>query len=110
MAFKPGHMKMENRTKSVPNRATAEMREFARSLFEDPAYKKALRERLIKGQAGSVEVQLLHYAYGKPKSEETATAISWLAILENLIAREARVDPRDRPQLPQGRTGETADG
>jgi len=102
---------MGGRAKGVPNRATAEMQEFARSLFEDPAYKKALRDRLIKGQAGSMEIQLLHYAYGKPKSEEAATAIpSWLAILENLIAREARVDPRDRPQLPQGRVGETADG
>jgi hypothetical protein len=111
MAFRPGHVKMGGRTKGVPNRATAEMREFARSLLEDPAYQKALRKRLIKGQAGAMEVQLLYYAYGKPKSEETATAIpSYLALLENLIAREPRVDPRDRSQLPLGQMGETAGG
>ncbi len=99
---------MGGRAKGVPNRATAEIREFARSLFEDPAYKEALRERLIKGQAGSMEVQLFHYAYGKPKSEETTAIPSLLAILENLVARKPRVDPRDRPQPTLGRIGEAA--
>ena len=109
MTFKPGHVKVGGRAKGVPNRATAEIRDFARNLLEDPAYKEALRERLIKGQAGSVEIQLLHYAYGKPKSEEATTAIpSWLALLENLIAREPRVDPRDRSLPALGRGGEAA--
>jgi len=107
MTFKPGHVKVGGRAKGVPNRATAEIRDFARNLLEDPAYKEALRARLIKGQAGSVEIQLLHYAYGKPKSEEATTAIpSWLALLENLIAREPRVDPRDRSLPALGRGGE----
>ena len=108
MAFQPGHRKMGGRAKGVPNGATAEIREFARSLFEDPAYKKALRERLIKGHAGPMEVQLLHYAYGKPKGDESANGIaSWLGLLQNLREREPRGDPRDRPgQTPGPKTPE----
>jgi hypothetical protein len=46
---------------------TAEIREAARLLLDDPEYRRSLRTRLIDGKAGSVETLLFHYAYGKPK-------------------------------------------
>lgn len=55
------------RPKGVPNKTSTEVRELARALVEDPAYRKKLRERLLRGKAPQVEVLLYHYAYGKPK-------------------------------------------
>ncbi len=53
------------------NKTTAAVQEAAQKLVEDPAYRKALAVRLMRGTAGAVEPMLWHYAYGKPK--ETLT-------------------------------------
>lgn len=50
-----------------PNKATKEIRSIAKRLVEDELYQRNLLERLRAGTAGSVEVLLYHYAYGKPK-------------------------------------------
>lgn len=57
------------RPKGVPNKATREVKELARALVEDPAYRKKLRDRLLAGKAPQIEIMLWHYAYGKPKED-----------------------------------------
>lgn len=64
--FRPGHRKVGGRRKGTPNKATPEIREAARQLVEDPAYRVALRRRLIAGKASHMETLLFHYAYGRP--------------------------------------------
>lgn len=56
------------RPAGVPNKATQEMKAFARALtLENPKYVANLRRRLEAGKCHpSVEVTLLHYGYGKP--------------------------------------------
>jgi hypothetical protein len=51
------------------NKATVEVRDAARALVEDEAYRERLRARLLAGEAGHIETLLWHYAYGKPKDE-----------------------------------------
>ena len=63
-SFKPGH-KVTRR--GAPNRATYDVREWARGLLDDPQYQASLLARLRKGTAGQVEVLLYHYANGKPR-------------------------------------------
>lgn len=47
--------------------ALSEARKFARSIIEDPEYKRILIARANAGHlAPQVEVMLYHYAYGKP--------------------------------------------
>ena len=71
------------RPKGSPNKATREIRDAARALVEDPAYRRALAKRLRNGKAPQMEVLLHHYAYGKPKETLDVDAgvvyqISWL--------------------------------
>lgn len=49
------------------NKATREIKELARAIVEDPAYRKKLRRRMIEGKASHIEPLLWYYAYGKPK-------------------------------------------
>lgn len=55
------------RPKGALGKATREIRTFAQSLLEDPAYVAALRVRLEKGTAGPIEPLLFAYGYGQPK-------------------------------------------
>lgn len=54
------------RPKGSPNKATAEIRQHAKQLVEDPAYRASLKVRLEEGKAPHMETLLHHYAYGKP--------------------------------------------
>ena len=47
--------------------ATVDIKDFARSILEDPLYQRRLIDRVIRGKAPQIEVLLFHYAYGKPK-------------------------------------------
>lgn len=58
------------RRKGSKNRATVEVREAARRLVEDPAYFESLRARLVRGQAGAMEVAPWHFAFGKPRGAD----------------------------------------
>ena len=49
------------------NKATREIKEFARDFLESDAYRARLRIRIERGQAMPIETLLYHYAYGKPK-------------------------------------------
>lgn len=55
------------RTKGTPNKLTTEVREAARAIVDDPAYRESLIKRLHAGLAPHMETLLWHYAYGKPK-------------------------------------------
>ena len=66
-AFKKGESgNPRGRSPGTRNRTTVEVSEIATRLIEDPEYLHRLRERLLAGTAGAVEVMLWHYAFGKP--------------------------------------------
>jgi hypothetical protein len=48
------------------NKATIEVREAASQLVDDAEYRQRLRERLLDGTAGPIELLLWQFAYGKP--------------------------------------------
>ena len=52
------------------NKSTAEVKEVARDLVDDPEYRDILRTRLKSGECSpAVESMLWYYAYGKPKEQ-----------------------------------------
>ena len=56
------------RRKDQPNRATVEIRDWARSILEDPVVRTRTLALAREGRpAPGVLVELFHYAYGKPK-------------------------------------------
>lgn len=55
------------RPRGVPNRISTDVRECARWLVEDDAYRSNLLERIRAGTAGQMEALLWQYAYGKPR-------------------------------------------
>jgi hypothetical protein len=54
------------RPRGRSNRVTIEAREAAARLVDDPQYRQALRQRLLDGTAGAMEVLLWRYAKGPP--------------------------------------------
>ena len=56
------------RPKGLPNRATVEIKDWARSILEDQVVRSRTLSLAREGRlAPGVLVELLHYAYGKPK-------------------------------------------
>lgn len=85
MGFHKGKPKTGGRQTGTPNKATVEIKEFARSILEDPLYQKRLKDRVIQGKAPQIEVLLFHYAYGKPKEHFSVERDSTLEELVSLI-------------------------
>lgn len=48
------------------NKATQDIRDIARGFVDDPVYREALRKRLLDGVAGTMELHLWAYGYGRP--------------------------------------------
>lgn len=74
--FKKGKPPGPGRPKGKLNKATIEIRKFTqglfRGLFKDPAYKKALRDRIMRGKEHPANIALLlAYGYGKPPEKIT---------------------------------------
>lgn len=100
------------RPKGTLNRATVEVRNAARAIVEDPVYRMSLMARLLEGKAPHMEVQLWHYAYGKPKEsvdgqDEGAVVFSSMSLSElaeqaEQIARDARAAADSEAQLRLG--------
>lgn len=95
------------RPKGSPNRAGREGREFAQRFVNDPEYRESLRRRVANDTlAPAVEVQLQHYAWGKPidrveisdtteKKDLTALTDAELAAEAQSLAREALAVAKD---------------
>lgn len=68
MPFEKGHKKATGRPAGVPNKATAEIRDFARSILEHPEVRALTLRQAMAGELSDARWTLLmHYAYGKPK-------------------------------------------
>lgn len=66
-SFGPGQSgNPRGRAPGTQNKRTVEVRDICNRLVDDPMYREALRERLISGTAGAMEVLVWHYAKGKP--------------------------------------------
>jgi hypothetical protein len=78
-SFKRGHKAMGGRPKGSRNKATIEVREFARRLIQDPAYQARLRRRVIEGKAPQMEMLLFKYAYGQPVERHEVNAAATAA-------------------------------
>jgi len=59
----------KGRPKGVPNKATLEIKEFARAVLSSPEYIASLTKRLQAGKAPHMETLLNYYAHGKPKEQ-----------------------------------------
>jgi hypothetical protein len=62
------------RPKGVPNKATQEIRTFAREYLESDRYRRSLEQRIEAGRAPHMEVLLHHYAFGQPKNKYVPAA------------------------------------
>jgi hypothetical protein len=62
---KPGERR-GGRKPGSRNKATAGIREIARSFIDDPDYRAALKVRIANGTAGPIETLMWHYAHGRP--------------------------------------------
>jgi hypothetical protein len=102
---KPG----PGRRKGVPNKATAEIRDAARRLIDDPAYVRSLRRRLIAGKAAQMETLLHYYAYGKPKDTVDVNArtqqLAMLSDREVLVLAKEAVEVLTHQLRDAGETG-----
>jgi hypothetical protein len=54
------------RPKGSHNKATFEIKVFARAFLESDEYQESLKRRVLAGEAPHMETLLHHYAYGKP--------------------------------------------
>ena len=98
MPFQPGHRKVGGRIKGTPNKATVEARELARNLL-GTKYQERLKQRLLAGEAGSMEALLWLYAFGRPLTEMMADGHGDLKgmfeeILTRLSQEHSSADPR----------------
>jgi Family of unknown function (DUF5681) len=99
--FAPGHSgNPEGRQKGVPNKATQTIKEFARSVLENPKYREHLVRRAEEDKLAPHEFVMLHqYAYGKPKDtvavEDQRRAPTQIVFLSDLG------DPLTRPHQPK---------
>lgn len=88
---KPG----PGRRKGVRNKITAEVRDVARRLVEDRAYRANLRQRLLRGEAGALEILIWRFAFGEPSATSTVELHERRldAIREAARERLSRMDP-----------------
>lgn len=62
------------RPKGVPNKATLEIKEFARNFLMSVSYRRSLERRIEAGRAPHMEVLLHHYAFGQPNDKYVPAA------------------------------------
>lgn len=69
-AFKKGQSGNPAGRKPGPNKVTKEIRDLARGILERPKALAILQKQADEGKLHpSIHVTLMHYAYGKPKTE-----------------------------------------
>jgi hypothetical protein len=70
--FQPGDPRA-GRPAGTPNKTSLAARQLAQRLLSDEAYIEKLKQRLIEGKLGALEVTLWAYAYGPPPSHPITT-------------------------------------
>jgi hypothetical protein len=104
--FSPGHSgNPAGRPKGAPNKATQSIREFSRSVLENPKYREHLVRRAEEDKLAPHEFLVLHqYAYGKPKDtvaiEDQRRAPTKIVILGDFSDPLAR-PPQSKRSLPE---------
>jgi len=71
----------------VPNKATQEIKEFARNILISDSYRRSLVRRIEAGKAPQMEVLLHHYAFGKPKHTYVEPAPAKQSAFEQALER-----------------------
>lgn len=89
----------------MPNKATQSIREFSRSVLENPKFREHLVRRADEDKLAAHEfVMLHHYGYGKPKDtvaiEDQRRSPNQIVILGDFS------DPLARPEEPKRRLPE----
>ena len=100
----------------MPNKATGEIKTFARSLLEDAVYRARLKQRIINGKAPQIEALLYAHAYGKPRmvSEHNEEEGTWVTDAEMQRAADECTRLLERyisraPVQEESREGEKTD-
>lgn len=76
------------RTKGVPNKATRQIRQLAQGILEQPAALAHLRKQAREGKLHPIiHKELMHYAYGKPKTEVEISGGERAIIFQALVPR-----------------------
>jgi len=84
-----GTPKTGGRQKGTPNKATVEVRTWARRVVEDAEVQARTLELARTGRlAPAILIELLHYAYGKPK-ETTDVHVQVSRMIRIIPPREA---------------------
>jgi hypothetical protein len=80
------------RKKGVPNKATQEIKEFARNFLMSEEYRENLKQRILAGAAPHLEVLLHHYGFGKPKSsvEILGPGLTGAALMKSVTADDVK--------------------
>jgi hypothetical protein len=80
------------RKKGVPNKATQEIKDFARNFLMSEEYRENLKQRILAGDAPHMEMLLHHYGFGKPKSsvEVLASGLTGAALIQSTTAEDVR--------------------
>jgi hypothetical protein len=81
------------RPKGARNKATLEIKEFARNFLMSDRYRRTLERRILAGTAPHMEVLLHHYAFGKPTDkyvEPAPPARSEVKLMSRMTKEERR--------------------
>ena len=80
------------RKRGVPNRATQEIKDFARNFLMSEEYRANLKRRILAGEAPHLEVLLHHYAFGKPRTsvEILAAGLPGAALVQSMTTDDVK--------------------
>ena len=81
------------RKRGVPNKATQEIKEFARNFLMSEEFRENLKRRILAGEAPHMEILLHHYGFGKPKTSVEVLAppgVSVAHLMKSMTADDVR--------------------
>jgi hypothetical protein len=86
------------RPKGAQNKATLEIKVFARNFLMSDRYRRTLERRILAGTAPQIEVLLHHYAFGKPTDKYVEPAPPTRPHV-NLMSRMTKEERREMVDL-----------
>jgi hypothetical protein len=87
------------RPKGAQNKATMEIKEFARNFLMSDRYRRTLERRILAGTAPQIEVLLHHYAFGKPTDKYVEPAPPVRSEAKLLMSRMTKEEIREMVDL-----------